>query len=123
MSAELNNRLVNIVGMLILPILALPFAIGRRRHMRAYRFGVAVAVLIGFHEVVEQGGLLTENTGLTPLLTIWAPFALLVIFALWRFWNVCFRVRIDRMDPLFDRMALISQAIRRRLLPQAEGRS
>ena len=121
MSAELNNRLVNVVAMMVLPILALPFAIGRRRHLRAYRFGVAVALLIGFHEIMDQGGLITENTGITPLLTIWTPFVLLVIFAVWRFWNVCFTVRIDRFDPLFDWMATVSQRIKQRLFPQAEG--
>jgi lipopolysaccharide export system permease protein len=123
MDAELNGRLVNIAGMMLLPILALPFAIGRRRHMRAYRFGVAVALLIGYHEVIQQGALITENAGTTPILTIWLPFAALSFFAAWRFWNVCFSVRADRLDPFFDRLALFFSSVRRRLLPQFESRS
>jgi lipopolysaccharide export system permease protein len=122
MDAELNGRLVNIAGMLVLPILALPFAIGRRRHMRAYRFGVAVAILIGYHEVIQQGTLITQNAGTTPLLTIWLPFAALCLFAAWRFWIVCFSVRADRLDPFFDRLAVFIRSVRRRVLPQLEGR-
>lgn len=121
MTAELNGRLVNIAGMLLLPILALPFALGRRRHLRAYRFGVAVALLISYHEIIQQGTLITANSGTTPFLTIWLPFALLSVFSLWRFWTTCFTVSTDRFDPLFDRLALWTRAIRHRLFPQYES--
>ncbi len=41
--------------LLVLPLLAVPFAIGRRRSQRAYRFGLALVLLVAFHEVIEQG--------------------------------------------------------------------
>ncbi|HHN73189.1 MAG TPA: YjgP/YjgQ family permease, partial [Thermopetrobacter sp.] len=45
---ELNKRIVSILTIPVLPFLALPFAIGQRRQQRAYRFAVALAILVGF---------------------------------------------------------------------------
>jgi lipopolysaccharide export system permease protein len=123
MTAELHSRIINILVPLVLPFLALPFALGRRRHLRAYRFGVAVALLIAFHEIIQQGALMTHNYGYSPYLTMWLPFLAMLAFAGWRFWNVCYTVRTDRLEPLFDELAKIMRLLRRRLLPQFAGRA
>jgi lipopolysaccharide export system permease protein len=123
MTAELHNRIINILVPLVLPFLALPFALGRRRHLRAYRFGVAVALLIAFHEIIQQGALITHQHGHSPFLTMWVPFAAMVVFAAWRFWNVCFTVRPDRLEPVFDELARIIRSFRHRLFPQLAGRA
>jgi lipopolysaccharide export LptBFGC system permease protein LptF len=73
--AEFHKRLVMVASILVLPFLALPFAIGRRRGQRAYRFGIALVILIAYHEIIQQGALITKLTGVSPYLTIWAPFA------------------------------------------------
>jgi lipopolysaccharide export system permease protein len=122
MTAELHNRIINVLVPLVLPFLALPFALGRRRHLRAYRFGVAVAVLIAFHEIVQQGALITHNYGYSPYVTMWIPFLALVALAAWRFWNVCFTVRSDRLEPIFDELARLIRSFRQRLFPQLAGR-
>jgi lipopolysaccharide export system permease protein len=122
MTAELHNRIINILVPLLLPFLALPFALGRRRHLRAYRFGVAVALLIAFHEIVQQGALITHNYGYSPYVTMWIPFLAMVVFAAWRFWNVCFTVRSDRLEPFFDELARLIRSFRQRLFPQLAGR-
>ena len=67
-------------------MLALPFSIGRRRNLRAYRFGVALAILIAYHEVAQQGAVMTQSYGYSPYLTLWLPFAALFGFSVWRFW-------------------------------------
>jgi lipopolysaccharide export system permease protein len=123
MTAELHSRIINILVPVVLPFLALPFALGRRRHLRAYRFGVAVALLIAFHEVIQQGALMTHNFGYSPWLTMWAPFMGMVAFTGWRFWNVCFSVRPDRLEPIFDELAQVFRTLRRRLIPQLAGRA
>lgn len=123
MTAELHSRIINILVPMILPFLALPFALGRRRHLRAYRFGVAVALLIAFHEIIQQGALITHNYGQSPLLTMWTPFFTMVVFTVWRFWNVCFSVRPDRLEPIFDELAQIIRRLRRRFIPQLVGRA
>ena len=119
MTAELHVRLVSIVSLIVLPMLALPFSIGRRRNLRAYRFGVALAILIAYHEVAQQGAVMTQSYGYSPYLTLWLPFAALLGFSLWRFWAIAYRVRADRLDAVFDQMSEIARTIRRRLFPAA----
>lgn len=104
MDAELHKRLVNIAGILILPILAVPFAMGRRRGQRAYRFAVAVIILIVFHEVIEQGKLAVDVGKLPPFIAIWVPFLILATFSIWRFYVTAFTLRPDRLEPIFDRL-------------------
>ena len=119
MTAELHKRLVSIASLIVLPMLALPFSLGRRRNLRAYRFGVALGILIAYYEVTQQGAVMTQSYGYSPYLTLWLPFAALLVFSGWRFWITAYRVRADRLDPLFDRMSEIARAVRLRFFPVA----
>jgi lipopolysaccharide export system permease protein len=104
LNAELHKRLVNIAAILILPILAVPFSLGRRRGQRGYRFAVAVIILIAFHEIVEQGKLATGVGKLSPFVSMWLPFLCLVGFSIWRFYRTAFTLRPDRLEPFFDKL-------------------
>ncbi len=117
MRAELHKRLVRILTPLILPVLAVPFAVGRRRSQRAWRFGLALVLLVAFHEVIEQGSLATQTSGLSPWLTMWLPFALLTGFALWRFAVACFLLRQDRLEAAIDAAGDAARKLRRRVFP------
>ena len=91
---------------LLLPFLALPFALGTRRGQRAYRFAVALVILVAYHEIIEQGAVATKiNPDASPYLTIWLPFICLTAFALWRFSTVCFSLRKDRLQPVYEYLA------------------
>jgi lipopolysaccharide export system permease protein len=105
MVAEMNKRLINAAIPLLLPILAIPFALGNKRSPRAYRIGVALMILIGFHEIIEQGAIATSAKGVSPWLTMWLPLALLAAFAGWRFWSHAYSVRTDGVDRLADALA------------------
>ncbi|MDP4823211.1 MAG: LptF/LptG family permease [Aestuariivirgaceae bacterium] len=96
--SELHKRAVMILTTLVLPFLALPFAITRRRSQRAYRIGLALIILIAYHEVVERGAVLVRVQQASPYLTVWLPFAALAAFAFWRFWIACFRLPSDKLD-------------------------
>jgi len=110
--SEYHRRLVSIATVLMLPILAIPFALGRRRGQRAYRFGVALIILVAFHEVLEQGAVTTRVHGTSPYLAMWLPFALLSSFAVWRFCVASFRVGRDRLEPLIERVSeLVARAV------------
>lgn len=111
--SELHKRLVAVATVLVLPFLALPFAIGRRRGQRAYRFGLALVILVIYHEVIEQGALITRLQDVSPYLTLWLPFAALAAFAAWRFQAVCFHVEADRLEWLVERLAEAMAALRR----------
>lgn len=96
--AELHKRMVMVATTLVLPLLALPFAITRRRSQRAYRIGIALIIIIAYHELIERGTMLVRVHETSPYLGIWLPLALLAIFSLWRFWAVCFRPPSDALD-------------------------
>ena len=112
MRAELHKRLINILTIPMLPFLAVPFALGRRRGQRAYRFGTALIILIAFYEMIEQGAIATRSNGVSPWLTMWLPFLAIVALAAWRFWNACFVVGPDRLEPYFEKLARAGGAIK-----------
>jgi lipopolysaccharide export system permease protein len=91
-----------IVVPLLLPFLALPFTLGGRRSRRAYRFGVALVLIVAFHEIVEQGSILAEAGRISPWLVTWLPLSLLTAFAAWRYYSACFTVDRDPLDALID---------------------
>ncbi|MCA0432756.1 MAG: LptF/LptG family permease [Proteobacteria bacterium] len=96
--SEFHRRLVNIVAMLLLPFLALPFAVGRARSPRAYRIVIAVVLIVAFNEIIGQGALLTKRGGFSPYLSMWLPTFLLATFSFWRFYKTCFSIESDGMD-------------------------
>lgn len=119
MTAELHRRLVSIASLIVLPVFALPFGLGRRRNLRAYRFGVALGLLVAYLEVIQQGAIMIESYGYSPWLTLWLPFGILLGFSVWRFWSVAYALKPDRLEPLFDRMSDMARNIRQRFFPVA----
>jgi lipopolysaccharide export system permease protein len=101
MRAEFHRRIIYILAMLILPVLAIPFAIGRSRSPRAYRMAIALALLVAFHEILEQGALAAKLGTLSPWLSMWLPMLLLAVFAIWRFWKASFSIAGDGLDTIF----------------------
>jgi lipopolysaccharide export system permease protein len=110
MRSEFHRRIINVISMLILPLLAIPFAIGRARSPRAYRMAIALTLLVAFHEVIEQGALAAKLGTFSPWVSMWLPMALLTAFAVWRFWLASYRIAGDGMDNIF---LPISEAISR----------
>ncbi len=110
MRAEFHRRIINVVAMLILPVLAIPFAIGRVRSPRAYRMAIALVLLVAFHEVIEQGAVAAKLGTFSPWVTMWLPMGLLSTFAIWRFWYASYRIEGDGLDTFF---VPISEAITR----------
>jgi lipopolysaccharide export system permease protein len=102
MRAELHKRIVNVVTLFILPLLAVPFAIGRQRSQRGYSFGTALVLIIAFHEIIEQGAVATKTNGLSPWISMWFPFGMITIFAVWRFYATCFTLKPDRFGSVID---------------------
>ena len=118
MRAEFHRRIINIIAMLILPVLAIPFAIGRARSPRAYRIAFALVLLVAFHEVIEQGAVVAKLGTVSPWVSMWLPMGLLTVFACWRFWQASFRIQGDGMDwlvvPINDWVAAKFAAMKNR---------
>ena len=121
LESQFHVRLAMVALVLILPFLALPFAIGQRRGNRGYRFGVALALLVGFHEILQQGALLSQVSGKSVWLTIWIPFALLTSFAMWRYYVTCYTLPRPWLDPLIEDVADAVRAAWRRISPTGSG--
>ena len=103
MHTELHKRLVNVLSMLILPFLAIPFAVGTRRSQRSSRFGFALVLIVVYHEIIEQGSVAASQGIVAPWLALWLPFAVLTAFAAWRYYTACFTLHSDRIDASMDR--------------------
>jgi lipopolysaccharide export system permease protein len=120
MRAELHKRFIAMLTLPMLPFLAVPFALGRRRNQRNYRFGAALVLLIAVHEIIEQGAIATKAHGTSPWLTMWLPFLAITAFAAWRFWSAAFTIKADALDSFIDRVAVVtkrfSQGISTRIL-------
>jgi len=102
--ADFHRRVVSILTFLVLPFLAVPFSLGRRRGQRSYRFATALLVLVGYNEIISNGALAVREAGMSPYLGIWLPFVLLTIFSLWRYYTACYRLQKDWMEPLYDKL-------------------
>jgi lipopolysaccharide export system permease protein len=106
MRAELHKRIIAMLTLPMLPFLAVPFALGRRRNQRNYRFGIALVLLIALHEIIEQGAITTRANGTSPWLTMWLPFLAVTAFAAWRFWAASFTLKGGSFDHIIDRVAI-----------------
>ena len=116
MRAELHKRLVNILTPVLLPFLAIPFAIAPRRSRRAYRIGIALLILVALHETVEQGAIAIKASAANPWVAIWLPFGLVAAFAAWRFWAACFTLSKDRLEPVLERVGSVVDRVRQRVM-------
>ncbi len=101
MRTEFHRRIINVLAMLLLPILAIPFAVGRARSPRAYRMAFALVLLVAFHEIIEQGAVAAKLGNLSPWVSMWLPMGLLACFALWRFHAASFRIAGEGLDVFF----------------------
>ena len=118
LTSSLHKRLVNVATIFILPFLAMPFAMGRRRGQRGYRFGLALIVLVAFHEIMEVGAVSVKEGHSTPGMAIWLPFGVLTVFSLWRFWQLSFSLQKDRLEPVIDQMSEFIGKIVRKITPK-----
>lgn len=103
-TSELSERLVTAASILILPYLAIPFAVGNRRSARGFRTGVALVLIVVYNEIIHQGASLANHGVASPLVTMWLPWLLLALFAAWRYIGTCFTLRNDPVGLLIDRV-------------------
>ena len=102
-ASELSERLVNAVSILILPFLAIPFAVGSRRSARGFRTGTALVLIVVYNEIIQQGGNAANNGVASPLVAMWLPCGLLALFAGWRYYSTCFTIGNDPVSAALDR--------------------
>jgi lipopolysaccharide export system permease protein len=122
-ASELSERLVTAASILILPFLAIPFAVGSRRSPRGFRTGVALVLIVLYNEVIHQGASAANNGVVSPLVGLWLPFMLLALFAFWRYVATCFTLKNDVVSIAIDRVGDALSGLRVALLRRAGWRT
>ena len=115
-SSELHERLVTAASILILPFLAIPFAVGSRRSSRGFRTGVALVLIVLYNEIIHKGASASNNGIVSPYVSMWLPWLLLALFAGWRYAATCFTLRNDVVSSFIDRAGDAVSGLRHALL-------
>lgn len=102
-ASEISERLVTTISILILPFLAIPFAVGSRRSSRGFRTGVALVLIVVYNEIINRGADAANNGVASPLVTLWLPCLILALFAAWRYITTCFTLKADPLSLAIDR--------------------
>lgn len=122
-ASELSERLVTAVSILILPFLAIPFAVGSRRSSHGFRTGAALVLIVVYNEIIQQGASASNNGVASPLLTMWLPCLLLAAFAAWRYLRTCFTLRNDPVTGAIDRIGEMAANLRIMLTRRLGGKA
>ncbi len=115
-ASELSERLVTAVSILILPFLAIPFAVGSRRSQRGTRTGFALVLIVLYNEIIQQGAGLANKGTLPPLVALWLPCLALAAFAAWRYIATCFTIGSDPIGNAMDRFGEFMTGLRHALM-------
>lgn len=81
MSSELNRKLVIILSSLFLPLLATSLARTNLRGKNALQGIISFGFLLVYQQLVQFGGILTDNAGISPAITMWPVFIALVLMS------------------------------------------
>ncbi|PLX34154.1 MAG: hypothetical protein C0605_14475 [Hyphomicrobiales bacterium] len=109
--SEFNDRVIRILMIPVLPLLAIPFALSRRRGYRSYRFATAIVLLIAFNEILQNGRRAVMLGAMPPLIVQWLPFALFAGFAFWNFYRAGFTLASPTLDPIWERVHAIVKRV------------
>jgi lipopolysaccharide export system permease protein len=106
--AELHGRLARVLSIPLLPLVALPLAIARRRARRSYGIAVGLALLLAYNQVLHFGESLVDDGKLSPWLGLWLPFAFFLALGAsltwWRSARVPHAGGSGRIDLLVERL-------------------
>ncbi len=104
--AEFHGRLVKIFTVLLLPVLAVPLAMGGGREGRSFGIVVGLLALVGYEEALQLGESLIAQGRISPWLGLWAVFAAFASTAGFLFYRASFRVTGDPFAGLADLLAV-----------------
>ena len=77
MGSELNRKLIIILTSLFLPLLATFLAQSNPRGSNLYQGILSFGIIILYQQLIQFSGVLTDRTGISPIITMWPLFGIL----------------------------------------------
>jgi lipopolysaccharide export system permease protein len=114
--AELHARLVRMLSILVLPLLAVPLALGGGRGGQSYGIAVGLLILLIYEKTVKFGETMADVGHVSPWLGLWLPFAVLAAAGAILFCRAAYTVPKGRLRGLPPPAELLL-ALRRYLGP------
>ncbi len=111
---EVHKKFSFPAACLVFGLVALPLGVVNRRGGRAAGFAISTAIVVGYYLLYASGESWAIRGSTTPLVAMWLPNALLVVFGLWG----VSRVRRDRPF-LDDRVGAALTGALARVLPRS----
>jgi lipopolysaccharide export system permease protein len=88
--ASFSYRMVEVVMMLLMPLLAVALAVPPKRSTSALGLFVSIVMVVAYHKINESGAAAAARGDVSPLLALWAPFALFSVLILWMYWRIAY---------------------------------
>ena len=98
--AELHARLVRMSSILVLPLLAIPLALGGGRGGQSYGIAVGLLILVVYEKAMKFGETMADVGHVTPWLGLWFPFAMLATAGAVLFYRAAYTVPKGRLRGL-----------------------
>lgn len=92
MLAEFHDRLVRSLSVLLLPFLAVPFALGPRRARQVYGIAAGLFILVAYNQTLNIGKSLSSIDRVSHLVGQWLPFVILALASGFLFYRSAFVV-------------------------------
>jgi lipopolysaccharide export system permease protein len=90
--SELHGRLTKMATILVLPLLAVPLALGGGRGGQSYGIGVGLLVLIVYEKLLQFGESMVEDGHFSPWLGLWLPFGIFTLLSCYLFYRAAMKI-------------------------------
>lgn len=90
--SELHARLVGILTILVLPLLAVPLAVGGGRGGQSYGIALGLLLLVFYNKVVTFGEAMASDGHIAPWVGLWLPFGVFTAGGAYLFYRAALTV-------------------------------
>lgn len=104
MIAEFHGRIAHIISVPLLPFLAIPLALGRRRSERSFGIAIGLAALVIYNQVLDLGENMTETGAIDPWLGLWTPYFIFAFGSFYVFHRATTKVPGTRLFSIQDQL-------------------
>ena len=119
--AAFNDRIIEVVMMLMLPLLAVALAIPPKRSTSALGVFVSIVMVVAYHKVNQYGQEVASLGRIDPLLALWGPFVVFAALIFWMYYRVSFVPGGQAIGALESAYAKLTKRIRALLRRRERG--